>query len=89
MCAAVENCELYTLRTIPCLSMTYVTRPGSKPRVAGTPKSFCSSPLGSGMTEKGNLFSCLKAAVSRCAETAMISASSWAKSSAASRKEQL
>src|SRR5262249_10828141 len=44
-CLVAWNCELNTCRTTPCRSMTKVTRPGRRPRVAGTPYCLRTVPL--------------------------------------------
>lgn len=82
------NWELKTLLRTPFLSITKVTLPGRRPKVEGTPYSFCSSLPLSEITGKGRRFDRLNSALfaSPWALMAMIRASRVEKSSAASRK---
>src|SRR5262249_21521668 len=89
-CLVAWNCELNTCRTTPCRSMTKVTRPGSRPSVAGTPYCFRTVPPRSASRTKGSLylvanFSC---AASPSELTPMTSAPASFRSSYWSRKAQ-
>src|SRR5207237_437024 len=55
-CRAAWNCELTTWRTMPSRSITKVTRPGRRPRVAGTPYCLRTVPPGSATRTKGSRY---------------------------------